>query len=452
MKRCAWLRLFLLPLLFALGAFGWADWPYNGGFEYLDKGLPIGWDLKGTWLSLNPGAHEGRRAIYLARAIARAGDRLVSQGYRLACPGDTLTLHVAYTAERGGALIGLLPCDALGQPLSEAAITVSLPDTETWRTVSQSILLPAESCPNGTAAVRVVLGTDCPGEEVRYDGVNLTGSAISSVPGGHRSFPAIDAFARPNLLRNPEFTRTPGGTLLGWALLGPDAGEACPSSPPNGGLALKAGDNPVAWLSEEACIDASLPYECSVQLAEPYLAVPGLWLLARIRDAADPQAVWMQVSRTWTADEGSQLTLSLPRLFLTPRAGLVEVAVGTRPGSGESATILRAVLRPQPVTMGVRPVAMAGDFPRPKDVTLFISAVNNTLRGLQPMAYMKVFDAEGKVAYYEPRPVKISAQSAGYFPLKPKLQGAGDYHLLVRLMEKGQDLGSATYAFRVLDS
>lgn len=451
MNRRTWLRLVLLPLLLACCAFGWADCPYNGGFEYLDKGLPLGWDLEGTWLSLNPGAQEGRRAIYLAGTVARAGDRLISQGYRLASPGDTLTLHLAYIAERGGALVGLLPCDALGQPLGEAVLAVGLPEASSWRTVAQDILLPAESCPEGTGSVRVVLGTDRSGEEVRYDAVNLTGPTAASTAGGYRTFPAIDAFSRPNLLTNPEFSRTAGGTLPGWRLMGLETGEARPPLPPNGGLSLVAGDLPVAWLSEAVRIDVSLPYECSLKLAESQVAVPGLQFLARIRDAADPQAVWLQVSRAGPTDENGELMLSLPRLFLTPRAGLIEVAVAARPGCGESATVVRAALRPQPVTLGIRPVAMMGDFARSRDVALFISAINNTLRGLQPMAYMKVFDGQGKVAYYEPRAVKISARSAGYFPLKPKLPGAGDYRLLVRLMEKGQDLGSTTYAFRVLE-
>ena len=97
----------------------------------------------------------------------------------------------------------------------------------------------------------------------------------------------------------------------------------------------------------------------------------------------------------------------------------------------------------------IRPVAIAGDFVKPSDVTLFICATNNTRKPLAPMAYMKVFDAQGQVASYEARAVKIGPQSSAYFPLKPKLTGAGDYKLLVRLMENGQDLGSATFEFKV---
>ena len=70
--------------------------------------------------------------------------------------------------------MGLQPCDALGHPLGDKALTASLPVAEKWAVVDQEFTLAAESCPEGTAAVRVILGAECAGSEVRYDAVKLT--------------------------------------------------------------------------------------------------------------------------------------------------------------------------------------------------------------------------------------------------------------------------------------
>jgi len=448
--RSASVGVLSLALFVFISAFAWGDCPYNGGFEHLDKGLPVGWEPHGTWLSVSSGAYEGTRAVCLAAPVGRAGDRLVSQGYRLVSLGETLALRVAFVAPGGGAVIGLLPCSALGQPLSGEAITVALPEADTWQATECNVSLTKRECPAATAAVRIVLGVDRPGREVRYDAVSLTGAAPQA--GGSVAPPSIDAPARLNLLRNPGFERKNDGTRPGWTLLGA-TGTATGGAEPTatGGLTLVAGGSLTAWLSDMTPVDASLPYQCSVELSEAGVGAKRLMAVVRIRDPRDTQVVWTQNARTVENEEESDLTVVLPRLFAAPRAGLAEVAVVMRPGSGESVTLSSVSLRPQPVTLTIRPVAMATDFAKPQDVTIFISAINNTRQGLQPMAYMKVLEGSDQVAY-EARRVNIGSQSAAHFPFKPQLTRAGNYHLLVRLMEGGRDLGSATFAFKVVES
>jgi hypothetical protein len=452
-------RILLVGVLWAgLAVLAGADFPYNGGFEQLDKGLPVGWDVQGTWLSLNPGAYEGKKAIYLAGTVAQAGDRLVSQGYRLAAPGDTLTLHLAYGAAQGGAVVGVQPCDGLGTPLGDKAITVALPAAADWQTVDRDLVLAAGACPAGTAAVRVVLGVGAAGEEVKYDAVRLTCAGACAAPACE--VPAIDACARPNLLQNPGFQRAADGTTPGWTMMAAPgagapgalapAGVACAPGTPATGLALVAGAQPVVWLSQGVLVDLSLPYEITLPLPDSCAVAAGrLTVVARLRDPADPQVVWVQAARPLCATDSGELSLTLPRLARTTTAGLADVAVTLAAGSGQSVTLTSAALCPQPVSMGIRPVAGTEQFARPQDVTLFVIATNNTLEALAPVAYMKVFDSTGQVASYEARPLKIGPQSASYFPCKPKLTAPGDYRLLVRLKSNGQDLGSATYAFKV---
>ena len=84
--RRSCLALVWLSVLVSLSALVYADFPYNGSFEQLDKGLPVGWEPQGTWLSWSPGGYDGAKYIYLADTVGQAGDRLVSQGYRLAAP------------------------------------------------------------------------------------------------------------------------------------------------------------------------------------------------------------------------------------------------------------------------------------------------------------------------------------------------------------------------------
>ena len=443
------LGLALAPVLALVCALVHADFPYNGSFEQLDKGLPVGWDLQGTWLSLAPGGYQGAKAVYLAGTVSQAGNRLVSQGYRLATPGDTLTLQLAYTAAQGGAVIGLQPCDALGRPLGAEALTFALPEAAIWTVADHEFALAPEACPAGTAAVRVVLGVDCKDREVRYDAVGLrgpVGEAAALLPP-----PVLDACSRPNLLKNPAFKRAGDGTLPAWTAFGGatvDTGSPAAADP--AGLVLTAGADHSAWVSDSVPVDASLPYQCSIPLPPGSCTAAGrLSLVARLRDPLDPRAIWVQTTCNLAQSDRDSLTVSLPRLFAQPSRGLAEVALTMGPGAGETITLSDVALRPEPVTLVIRPVAMAGEFTKPTDVTLFIAATNNTRRSLKPMAYMKVLEGPEQAAY-EARPVSIGSQSAAYFPCKPKLTHPGNYHMLVRLVENGKDLGFTTFDFKVV--
>ena len=434
-------------LLVGLTSLVFADFPFNGSFEQLDRGgPPVGWDLQGTWLSFSTGAYEGARALYLPGTVAQAGDRIVSQGYRLVSPGDTLTLHLAYIAVQGGAVVGVQPCDALGAPLGDKPLTVSLPPSADWRPVDQPLALAPAACPPGTAAVRVVLGVDTAGHEVKYDAVQLTCAGACGVTSCLP--PQLNACARPNLLQNPTFKRGADGATPGWTPLGPAAAPSAGAAPV--GLALVAGNQPVAWLSSAVPVDLSLPYEATLPLPDTCPAAARLTFLARLRDPADPQVILVQSSRAFCAFDAGPLSLLLPRLARTPRAGLADVAVTLRPGAGETVTLTSAALCPQPVTMGVRTPGMADEFSKPKAVTIFVVATNNTLGSLVAVAHMKVFDSAGQLACSEERPLStIGPQSMSSFPYKPKLTAPGDYHLVVRLAAGGQDVGSASFVFKV---
>lgn len=423
-----------------------AGFPYNGGFEQIDKGLPVGWTPEGTWLVESQRPYAGKKSALLPGEASQAGDRLVSAGYRFAQRGDILTLHLAYLSPTGGVVVGLIPCDALGAKVGRWSVCSSLPATQTWQVEEVKFALTPEAFPEGAAAVRVYVGAEEDGVDVRFDEVRLSGGSGAARIGA-RVAAAGDVSARPNLLRNPDFEIGPHGTLPGWSLLvAPGFADGC-GTETDGGLVLRSGEQPLAWVSAPVSADLALPYEVSVSYEET--TSPGFLVLARVRDPQDPGDVWVQQTAAPRPAEDSPVVVHLPRLASHSQTAVIEVALLLAPGRGQRVVVTSAALRPEPVSLAVRPVAMAGEFAHARDVQLFISAVNNTDQPLRPTAHLKVLDAEQKAVYYEPRPVKIGPQSAGYFPVKPKLPRAGDYVLLVRLLENGRDLGSTTYAFKV---
>lgn len=434
---------------------GLADFPFNGGFEQVDKGQPVGWEVAGVWMTPSQRAYAGRRYALLPGTVARAGDRLVSQGYRLVAPGGALKLSVAYHCSPGGAVIGLVYCDALGQPLFDGFIS-SLPPTNEWEVVEDEITLPTDSLPPEVRAVRVFVGVEETGAEAHFDAVLLTAGDQPLRRGLSGQVPEIEALSRPNLLRNPDLKTGPTGGLVGWSAVdspgfAPECAEAVAGSSGQGGrLVLRESDQKVAWISDSVPVNTGLPYQATCRLEGVEADAGRFSLLVRTLDPSDPAAVWRQATASATGSyQAQELAVRLPRLWREPKRGLVQVALVWEAGSADAVSVSAIALRPEPVSLSVRPVAVAGDFLRADQVQLFISALNNTDQDLEPMAYMKVFDADGEVAYYEPRRVKISANSAGYFPLNPKLDSPGEYQLLIRLMQEGQDLGSTTFDFRV---
>jgi len=125
------------------------------------------------------------------------------------------------------------------------------------------------------------------------------------------------------------------------------------------------------------------------------------------------------------------------------------VGFEVRPGGAGEAQIRSAALCPEPLSLAVRAAAVAGGFKCPTDVSLFISAVNNTYAALKPKAILQVQDECGQMVASETRAIVIGPRSAAYFPYKPKLTANGAYVLTVRIVNSGVELGNTRYEFGV---
>ena len=464
-----------LTLLSAICLVTWAgyaaaDFPFNGGFEQVTRGQPIGWQMRGVWSNLTMMPAQVHRCAGIFGTVSEAGDRLVSSGYRLIGAGEEYRLAVTYQSAAEGAVVGLIPCDALGRPLPEREYVEALPPAATWSPWERTVSLPREGWSDSVAAVRVFVGVDRRGAEARFDALSLADPEETLPPAP--AVPSIKALDRPNLL---PASAVPGGTV---ELLGSEGATV--------------------WLSDPLVVDGSLPYDFSAQVVavpapaveappaaeqptadtepaatadtsvespapagEPLAAVElpppppppsptELTVCLLLRDPQDPANVLLQESVTVTPPvEGGPVALSIVKLSADRVPGLAQVALALGPGSG-GANVSQLALRPQPVTLTIRPVAMATEFAQPKDVILFVIAVNNTRETLNPTAHLKVLDAEGQQVCYEARALKIGPQSACYFPYKPTLKGPGEYRQLVRLLlPGGRDVGLQTFDFRV---
>jgi len=432
MKRTALLAV-LLARAAALGsrpACAFSGFPFNGGFEIVDHSQPLGWDLTGTWLMGSVGACEGTKYVYLADTVAQAGDQMLSSGYRLVKPGDSLVLSASYQSPAGGAIVGLMLCDSLGRELFPMAAE-PLPAATCWTPVQRRFVLAPDKCPRNLGSVRVLLSVSAAGQGASFDAVSLC--TEGAVPCACGLCPApMNALERPNLLPDPTLAATATGAQPGWDAV------VIPGSP--------AGSQPI-WLSAPVAVDLALPYEITSQ-------VPGgagadaFRLMARIGDPADPDSIWLQTPGASGGAAGAP-AVHLDRLARQSAIGLVQIAVVPIPGKTLPDSLLVA-LEPEPVTLSVHGVAMAVEFDHPKDVTLFVSAVNNTGSTLAPTAHLKVVDAQGQQVSYEPRPgIQLSPHSAAYFPVKPTLPAAGEYTLIVHLLDHGRDLGQTSFSFKV---
>ncbi|NLO72989.1 MAG: hypothetical protein GX100_02620 [candidate division WS1 bacterium] len=417
-KLAAFIVAFVMLVAPTTGAaYPLSVFPFNGGFERVESNQPQGWEATGTWLMGAVAPCEGRKFVYLAPAVARTGDRLVSQGYRLVKPGSTVFLTASYQSSTGGALFGLVLCDGLGQPLGEI-LAAPQPAAPTWRQVALSFPVPA-CAGDDLAAVRIMLGVSGADKGADFDDISLTAPQHVVCPTPHR--PTLDVLRRRNLLPNPTLIPDASDGVYGWnRLIVPDTTET-------------------AWTSVPLSLDLALPYGLTAEATDG--TQDGFSLLLRVRDPLDPASVWLQTPPVTGGPA------RLPRLAREPERGLVEAAI--LPVAGQALGQLELALRPEPISLSIRPVAMAGEFTRPQDVQLFVSAINNTDTDLSPMAYLKILDADGQQAAYEPRRVRLGPHSAAYFPYKPTLTRAGKYVMLTRLMYEGQDLGFITFPFEV---
>lgn len=445
--------LLAVCVLLPAGAALASEMPFNGSFETINLGEPLGWQVKGPWFCRTEAACTGRNGILIRSDFSHTGDRLISDGYLLAKAGQTIRLSLSYTSTAGGPSVGLILCDPFGRPVGEAYLEC-LPAAESWTKYEREITLTTDACPASYSAVRPFFVVEQDGVQARLDCLALT-REHSETP--QPLVPKVKIEERPNLLSNPKMLRAEDGTMAGWRALDLDGFSASQAvvmpitDSPSGTLALTAGDEPGAWLSDLTTFDASLPHVVRAEVTTADLTDNQAQMLVRVVDPVDPSVVWMQYVLPAPATQGpTEYRCSLPRLGLTAAPARLQIGLLLEAGGTGAATMAEVALEPEPLSLTIRPAATSGGFHKPSDVSLFITAVNNTAGTIKPKAYMKVTDSTGTVAAYEARVLtSVPTRSAAFFPFKPKLTCAGDYKVLVRIISNGRDLGSAEYAFSV---
>ena len=447
------LTVALLALCAGTFAQAASECPFNGGFDVTNLSVPVGWTIQGKWLLRSEASYGSKNGILVRPDLVNVGDRLITDGYVLAGPGETLNLSLHYTSRDGGPGIGLIFCDAFGRAVGEGLVE-SLPPADTWTTHERSITLTAEACPVPYAAVRPFFIIERAGVQAKLDGLTLTREhAETPAP----LLPNVKIEQRPNLLTNPTMRRADDGTMIGWSAL--DCGGYSANSAvvmpitdsASGTLALMGTDQAAAWLSEPTAVDVSLPYTVRAEVSTADLNKSQAVLLVRVIDPVDAGSIWMQYTVSAEATKGpTQFRVNLPRLTVTPSPGRVQIALLLDAGGEGAATMAAVALEPEPLTLTVR-ASPNTDFKRTKDVNLFVTAINNAACEIQPKACIKVIDSDGKqVAYQEPKLVAVPSRNAAFFPYKPKLPGAGEYKMLVTICSAGRELASSELVFRVL--
>ncbi|MEN6402251.1 MAG: hypothetical protein ABFD94_09945 [Armatimonadia bacterium] len=524
--------IILTLLAMASSDFAAPQFPFNGSFELVAGGTPVGWVANGAWFLRPDSAATGRNGVTLRSDMTRKGMELLTSGYVMAKPGDNVTLSLTYSSESGGPSVVVVFCDALGRPMAEhvlgplpasptrtkyeqeialgeveievpapvppleekptvetpaapatpaadqpapattpAAETPAAPATETPAAPAatppaadqpaapaepQAPAVPAEpvmeKVPLDYTSIRLMLRVECDGVGARFDDVTIKHSGVTTPS---PMTPKIVAEARPNLLANPTLKVTPEGTLVGWSPveLGAYNAEAATACVAEGAtaaaLTLSGTERPAGWLSDPVLLDGALPYRMKVDLNADALVAGQALVVLRLMDPQDPSAVWMQQEKLVEAGQSGPVTMTLPRVFNDRAPMKAQIAVALLEKAEGTAEVKSAALQPEPVSVSVRGVAIAGGFKRPKDVQLFITAVNNTYATLKPKATMKVFDSEGNMVCQETRAIVGGARSAAYFPYRPKLVCPGAYTLKVWVNNGGKEMGVADYQFTV---
>ena len=460
----------LLLLVLGLGsAQAQAAFPFNGGFEMVVGGKPAGWDVNGQWFVRPDARVTGRNGISVLESCSKARALLTTAGYRSVAPNDALDLSFTYVSTTGHLSCGLVFCDSLGNPIATGAWE-ALPASCDWAKYRRQITVPktvtaapaadpaapvapaetpaAKSVPCG--AVRLVFRMDEDAVQFKLDDVQLTcAGPVGAMP----LAPKIQAELRPNLTSNPNMKLDASGQPAGWSSIQP-AGAALTtlessSAPDQCELGLKGGDATVAWMSDAVLVDGALPYRVEADVRATGLAAGQLRLLVELVDPRDARAVWLQQLVELPADPEAPISVLLPRLWNDKQAVRARVGLMLQPGAQGCARLRSLALRPEPLSVSVRSAAIAGGFKKPTDVSLFISAVNNTYAVLKPNALLQVYDPAGRAVTSETRPIVIGSRSAAYFPYHPKLTSTGAYTLRVTILNGGKELGAAGYDFRV---
>lgn len=499
----------LLGLLGACALGQAATFPFNGSFELVAGGQPVGWQVEGAWFVRPDAATDGRNGLSVFGDFGKQGARLATVGY-LRVTHEPLTLSFTYFSRTGNVSCGLEFCDALGHPLAIGAWE-SLPTADTTTRYVREIALPetvevpapppaeppaapaegaapatqpAPAAPaEGTApaaapateaasaaettpapepapappatvqvhydSVRLVFRLEADGAQIRLDNVKLTHDTTNVPPPAP---PKIRAELRPNLLPNGGFAMAGECDPRGWTALSDThhAADLATAIPQSNFLSLQSARGlGAAWLSDPVLLDGALPYRLQANVAAAETPDCRLRLVVACLDPQDSAAVWLQQAEEVPVGQSGAVTLSLPRLWTKPGAVRVRVGFEVLPGASGTAQIRSAALYPEPLSVSVRSAAVAGGFRRPSDVSLFVAAVNNTYAALKPKAVLQTYDADGALVSSETRAIVIGSRSAAYFPYKPKLRSSGSYRLAVRIVNSGLELGSSSYQFRV---
>jgi len=512
MSRYSLAPVRLLVVVIVLSAGGVcpaASFPFNGSFEFITAGRPLGWNVEGAWFVRPDAATEGRNGISVFGDFGQRGAQLSTSGYLLV-RDEPLSLSLTYSSPTGNVSCGLEFCDRLGRPLAvgawealPAATTrthyqreivlpqtiempappapVATPAVEPAEPAAPPVAAPADAAAPGEVAaapptpsapqedevpaapedpqpatlevaydsVRLVFRIDADGAQIRFDNVKLThGGRLSARPAA----PKIKAESRPNLLPSGGFALGGECDPRGWTALqdAHHAPELATALPELNFLSLEVGHGKgAAWLADPVLLDGALPYRLQGNVNAGELQDGRLQMLIALVDPQDDRAVWLQQEQTVPAGENGVVDLVLPRLWTTAGAVRARVGFEVPPVGAGQAQVRSAALCPEPLSLSVRSAAVSGGFKRPTDVQLFVSAVNNTYAALKPKAVLQVRDANGKAVAGETRAIIIGSRSAAYFPYKPKLTGVGSYRLLVRIVNGGVELGSTEYEFRV---
>ncbi|NPV48796.1 MAG: hypothetical protein HPY69_17795, partial [Armatimonadetes bacterium] len=154
--------------------------------------------------------------------------------------------------------------------------------------------------------------------------------------------------------------------------------------------------------------------------------------------------IWQQLLQLRADGRTRDVALSIPRQFAEARAEVLQLAVVLDAGAEGVLTFTRPELRPEALTVSVRPGVVGAGAANPLMPQVFCSAVNNGSEELRPDAIVTVTDSEGKQVHTEKRAIVIGARSAAHFPFVLRLPQAGLYEVSLAIMANGKELGKAT--------
>ncbi|MEA3401710.1 MAG: hypothetical protein U9R79_10765 [Armatimonadota bacterium] len=417
MSRAA-LMLLILPLA-ATQAAGEPTFPLNGGFEMIADATPVGWLATGLWRTVRHNTWQGERSLHVFPTDSHPDMELRSAGYLPVSAGLTVALEFAYHASGEGAWVGLEPCDAIGRavgPVEQAA----LEPHDAWRKARWEYELAAADIPPGTSSLRVVAGLSKERVALGLDEVTLTAPGQGA----------------------PQWVSPPTREPLSMANLLP-AAVRCGSAWRRISVSSETDDERV-WVTPPVRVDVSSPHRISA-IVPPAQAVH---LLYRFLEPGGTTVLFQGELERAGGESCPGAEALTPRLSLLPRAADLQLLTIAGPGVvAPIPTDLAA--RPRPMTLQLSGVGGRTSFEDPGGVSVFVSLENSTRQALDAAAQITVCDAQGKTVHSEARSVSIGPRSFSSLPVRPKLQVAGDYRLIVTLVADGRIMAEGAMDLRV---